>query len=621
MSVVGEATIKLNFDGSSLTASAQQETTKVNSALSKLGKGAKVVGGAMAQGLAIGVEATKAAVGIVGVMSATAYRDYEQLAGGMQKIFDGVDYSEIANDAYAAYETMNISANEYMENISGIGAVFSQTMGDAKGYETAKAGMQALADYASGTGKSVDTLMEKYQAISRSTSSYLSIADQFAGLLPQTTDGFLKEAQASGLLSKQYTRLNQVPVAEYQQALTKMLEKGVDKMGLAGNTAMETAKTISGSLAGMKSSWKNLLTGLADPDADLDKLTENLVTTAENLLDNLVTVAERILPSIVKVITTGLPKVLKKIVPIIKKILPDLMKAAVEMLVEIIKFLPQLIPVIVEGLKVLVVELIPHIPEILAALIEALFVAIVEIIGQLGQMIGEAFMGIFDSLGSFFEGVFAFFGDFVDGVVTGMTDFVNSIGAGIEAIGEWFRSVFQGIWDFVTGIFKNIANFFKGVWDTIASIFNGIGQAIGDAVSGAFKATVNGILGFIEGFVNTPINILNGFIDAINAAFGFVGVNLGKIGTIQLPRMAQGGFVNGAVTALIGEAGNEAVIPLERNTDNWTGPLASALAKEFNEQGHGGANGITIYMTNNINSNLDADEIGQRLMTSIRRAS
>lgn len=188
----------------------------------------------------------------------------EQLAGGVEKIFNEMDYDKIKKDASEAYKTMNLSASDYLRMINTVGATFSETMGDEKGYNVAKKGLQAISDYASGTGADINTLNDKYKMISRSTSSYLSIADQFAGILPQTTDDFLKQAQASGFLSDKYKKLTEVPVAEYQEAITNMIERGVDKMGLLGNTTAESTQTMTGSLAMLKTSWDNFLSGTGD---------------------------------------------------------------------------------------------------------------------------------------------------------------------------------------------------------------------------------------------------------------------------------------------------------------------------------------------------------------------
>ena len=136
---------------------------------------------------------------------------FEQLSGGVEKIFDEANIDQIMTDAQNAYKDLNMSANEYLDTINQVGATFAQTMGDQKGYDTARTGMKAIADYASGTGRNLDELNEKYKLITRSSASYQSIADQFAGILPQTSADFLAQAQAANLLSGEYSKLTDVP--------------------------------------------------------------------------------------------------------------------------------------------------------------------------------------------------------------------------------------------------------------------------------------------------------------------------------------------------------------------------------------------------------------------------
>lgn len=216
-------------------------------------------------GKAIKASAVAIASGVTAItaQAVKSFSDYEQLAGGVEKIFSSMDTSKIMGDASKAFLNLNMSTNDYLESINNVGAMFKSTMGDEKAYETAKKGMQAISDYATGTGKDINLLNEKFSMITRSTSSYQSIADQFAGILPVTSAEFLKQAQAAGFLSGEYTKLTDVPVAEYQQAISAMLEKGTADLGLAGNTAAEALGTISGSLAASKSAWENFVTALA----------------------------------------------------------------------------------------------------------------------------------------------------------------------------------------------------------------------------------------------------------------------------------------------------------------------------------------------------------------------
>ena len=241
------------------------------------------------------------------------YSNFEQLSGGVEKIFDQANIAGIMKDAQDAYINLNMSANEYLESINQTGAAFAQTMGDQKGYDTAKQGMQAIADYASGTGRNVSELNDKFAMITRATSSYQSIADQFSGILPATSADFLAQAQAAGFLGTQYTKLTEVPIAEYQQAVSAMLEKGVGDMGLLGNTAAESTETISGSLAMLQSSWTNFTAELGKDSADMPartgELVDSIVSVVENIAPRLLAFAENLFAAI--------PTLIEKIQPYI----------------------------------------------------------------------------------------------------------------------------------------------------------------------------------------------------------------------------------------------------------------------------------------------------------------
>ncbi len=167
---------------------------------------------------------------------------------------------------------------------------------------------------------------------------------------------------------------------------------------------------------------------------------------------------------------------------------------------------------------------------------------------------------------------------------------------GIKSIFGGFFSYIKGIWNSVTKIFSGIIKFIKGVfsgdwksaWNGIKDVFGGIMDLIGKIV----KTPINFILGGFESMVNGVIGGLNGMIGALNKlkfdvpdwvpllggkTFGF---NIKEIGEFKLPRLANGGITTGATLAQIGEAGREAVLPLENNT-GWMDELAGKLASRM----------------------------------------
>ena len=336
---------------------------------SKLGSAGKTIRTAFLKGTAV---ATGALTGFVGA-SVKGFSEMEQLSGGAKKIFDEMDYSEIEKDAVNAYNQMNMSAQEYLTAINNVGATFASTMGDKKGYDTAKKGLQAISDYATGTGADINLLTEKYKMITRSTSSYLSIADQFSGLLPQTTDGFLKQAQASGYLSSEYKKLTDVPVNEYQQAITNMLEKGVKNMGLLGNTSAEAAKTISGSFLATKSALSNFISGVGG----VDEVVSSMTNLGTNIVNALKTMGPQVLNGVLGIFQGLMPQI-----PIlINSLLPTLITGAVGLMNSLV----QQAPTIINTLMGLLPTLVSAIADMLPVLTKASITGLILIIQALAQ--------------------------------------------------------------------------------------------------------------------------------------------------------------------------------------------------------------------------------------------
>lgn len=117
------------------------------------------------------------------------------------------------------------------------------------------------------------------------------------------------------------------------------------------------------------------------------------------------------------------------------------------------------------------------------------------------------------------------------------------------------------VWEHIKNVFGQVADFFAGLWDTIKGTFVKFATAIGDAISGAVKSAINGVISYIENTINKAIRLINSAIGIINK---LPGVSIGTIGELSLPRLAQGGVLYGAQTVIAGEAGPEAIIPLDK---------------------------------------------------------
>lgn len=507
----------------------------------------------------------------LGKEALNAYAQFEQLEGGAKKIFDEMDYSEIAKDANDAYISMGMSANQYLESINLVGAAFASTMGDKAGYDTAKQGMQAIADFASGTGKSVDLLNEKYQLITKSASSYQSIADQFAGILPQTSKDFLEQAQASGYLSDEYKKLTDVPVAEYQQAVTKMMTKGVDALGLAGNTAAEAEKTMSGSFAAMQSSWQNLVAGLADGSADLEQLGNNLIESVFHVVENFAPKIAQYIESFSKLIQDAVPKLMQRLLPLIQQNLPKIISALMKLIPQLInlgmqiitallqgiaaalptligefpKMVTQIIQVIIQNLPLIIqagiqiliaivqgiVEALPQLIEMIPQIVEtiitvltenlpllveagielliALINGIIEALPQLIAMTPTIIYKIVETLAANMPQIFQAGIQILTNLINGIGSMITSVGA---KIGEVASAILTKLQELPSKIFEVGANLVKGLWDGIQSVKDWVLEKI----SGFGSSILDGIKGFFG--IASPSKVMR----------DQVGVNLAK---------------------------------------------------------------------------------------------
>ena len=253
-----------------------------------------------------------------------------------------------------------------------------------------------------------------------------------------------------------------------------------------------------------------------------------------------------------------------------------------------------------------------------------------DIINNIANFINEKFGWLFEGIGAALEVVGNLFGSIFSWIGQFIGSIVNTISSVFTNAWNGIKAGVQGVWNFITGIFGALANFFgtifSNAWNAVKNIFSTGGRifmGIVDGITNAFRNIVNAIITGINHVVAIPFNAINGFLEFLKG-IEIVGIKpfdwVSTIDVPQIPLLATGGLVEDATLAVIGEEGNEAVLPLDNNTE-WAGTLASLLADEMNEQNELENKPIYITMNNNIDSRLDAQEIGRVMIESIRRAA
>lgn len=279
---------------------------------SKLSRFSDIFKGTFLGGLATkGVELAVGAVEDLGEAAINAgkqavegYAQYEQLVGGMETLFKDSS-QQMLDYASQSYKTAGMSANEYLTTATQFSAaLIKSTGGDtAKAAEQANKAIIQMSDNANKMGTQVEDLQNAYRGFAR---GYYSMLDNLALGYSGTKEGMeelLKDAEKiSGI---------KYDINSYSDIVDAI---GVvqDEMGITGTTAKEAAETIEGSVSSMKAAWADWLTGLANPDADMDQLTQNLVSSISTALSNVLPVIGTLLSNVgstlMSAFTTAFPQ-------------------------------------------------------------------------------------------------------------------------------------------------------------------------------------------------------------------------------------------------------------------------------------------------------------------------
>lgn len=191
--------------------------------------------------------------------------------------------------------------------------------------------------------------------------------------------------------------------------------------------------------------------------------------------------------------------------------------------------------------------------------IQAIFMPVIEFFSNIFNQAWQGIQSIWNNARGFFNSIW------------------NNIKSVFNGVGSWFRGKFNDAWNKIKGVFSGVGNFFGGIWKTIRSKFSDIGTKVGQAIGGAFKTAVNAVLRTVENVLNAPIRAINGLIGTINKV---PGINLSKLSTFNLPRMAFGGVLKRGQVGLLEGSGAEAVVPLEKNK-KWIARVAQDMVEQL----------------------------------------
>lgn len=260
----------------------------------------------------------------VGKEAVASYAQYEQLVGGVETLFKE-SAPIIQKYAENAYKTAGMSANTYMETVTGFSASLLQGLGGdtEKAAEIANVAITDMADNANKMGTSMESIQYAYQGFAKQNYTMLDNLKLGYGGTKAEMARLVKESGILGKAGEDLTAKNLDQKVSFDQMIIA-IHKVQEQMGITGTTSKEAASTIEGSSKSMKAAWSNLLTSIADDNADLSKsidiFTNAAITSAKNLVPRIKNIVKTIKTVVSSIVTEVFPK-LKREVPQLKPLI------------------------------------------------------------------------------------------------------------------------------------------------------------------------------------------------------------------------------------------------------------------------------------------------------------
>ena len=495
----------------------------------------------------------------VGGQALSSYADYEQLVGGIETLFgaSGQTLEEYAasvgktvdeargeynrlteaqatvmTNAQQAYQSVGMSANECMENVTSFSAALTASLGGdtVQAAISADQALRDISDNANKMGSDIDSITQAYQGFARGQYTLLDNLKLGYGGTQSEMERLLADAQAISGVEYNIDNLSDV----YEAIHVVQTE-----MGITGTTAREAASTISGSTQMVSAAWQNLLAGLADDNANLEQLINNFIssilTAARNILPRVQTIIEGMGTLAGSLLEELVPELINMIPPLLETGLPILLSAVESVLNSILAILPQVIPIISALIPQICTSLISLLPQVLSvgidlilSLIRGISDAIPQLLAMLPSIITETCVTLINHLPEILTTGMELLMSLIEGILAALPDLINMLPTIIETT--------------INVLVENFPLILSTGMELLIALINGIVQAIPQLIA-MLPTIINTISTTLR--ANLPAilqvgkDMLDSFINGIRIMFGALRVKAGEIFTIVKNKLAE----------------------------------------------------------------------------------
>ena len=445
-----------------------REVEKSGGAMEEMPGISQRLGDGLKAGIAAAAKATAAAVAALGAATVAltkssigVYSDYEQLVGGVETLFKG-SAGQVQEYAQNAFKTAGLSANEYMDTVTSFSASLLQGLGGdtAKAAELANLAITDMSDNANKMGTDMSSIQYAYQGFAKQNYTMLDNLKLGYG---STQEEMIRLINDSGVLNETIECLDGVSFDQIIEAIHEVQTQ----IGITGTTAKEAEDTIQGSTAAMKTSWENLMIGLASGDQDMGQLVSNFTnsveTAAQNLLPRIGIILQGIGPMIGEFLKQGLvtqlPEMLLAgkdfVVSLVSGItegLPNLQETVNSLAGSISQYIRDNTPAFVSSGLDMLAGLASSIREGAGVMVDAG----IQLVTSLAQGLADSFPSIIEKL---------------PGIVSDIAGVINDNAPKILKAGfDLIVTLGKGLIDAIPTLIANIPAITRAIWDTVSAV-------------------------------------------------------------------------------------------------------------------------------------------------------
>ena len=560
---------------------ATNSASKMSSVMKGIGSSAIKVG----KGLAVAGAAAATAVTALVSKSVGAFSDYEQLTGGVETLFGaggrsveeyaqsvGKSVSDIQGkydslmsaqnavleNANKAYMTAGMSANEYMDTVTGFSAsLISSLGGDTnKAADYANSALVDMSDNANKMGTDMESIKNAYQGFAKQNYTMLDNLKLGYGGTQEEMKRLLSDAEK--LTGQRYD------ISSFAD-ITQAIHAIQTQMDITGTTAKEASTTISGSWGSLKAAFQNVLVGLTTGGDMFDQSLDALINTAVTFGQNIIPAIKGALSGVGYLIEGLAPVIGETIPPLINDLAPTLANSAVSLISSLVNGLTQnatqfseclsnMIIVAVAGISTVVPQLLDAASKIVSNLMQGLTNSMPQIVNGAVTLIEGLVNGLVNNIPLLIMGAVQLVASLANGLIENLPRIID---AGVNLITGIISASYSMMPQIIQTGVQLVVNLAIGLVQAIPQLITALPQITGSIVNGFmsinwFDLGLQLIKSIWEGIKSIGSEMWNGVKEKTSELWGGVkNVVSEKLNNIKSTYDAHGRGLKGATFAAI----------------------------------------------------------------------